>query len=877
VITFTWLTGLLRRRFGRLAGLAVAVALLVSFTVALGSFLGFVRSEVAARAAADVDVDWQVEVANSTRPADVLKVLGKSPGVTRAQVVGYGDVTRYESSSGGTVQTTGTGKLIGIGPDYRKSFPAEVRNLIGAGRGVLIAQQTAANLHASPGSVVRAVLPSGKSARLHVGGVVDLPRADSFFQKVGAAAGAGPQAPPDNVLIVPMRQWQKLYDPTAGEGVLQVHVRIPRRLPPDPAAAFARLTETRKNDEAQLAGAATIGDNLAARLDSARKDSAYGQLLFFFLGVPGIALGIAIVALVALAGAERRRSEQALLRARGAGPGLIGRTAALEGLIGGILGAGLGTGVAVFVASHLWPSRTPNTGPVVAGIVLGLLTALLAFVIPSTRDARKRSVKSAQILAARPVNRSVLRFVLAGTFAAIAGVAIWYTTRQSYNVVVVPEGIPSVSVNYLSLLGPALAWPAGLLVLAALAGISVSGVGGTIARSLRGVGGAMIALVPPWLRRIKHVAGRSAVLVALAVAFAASTSIFDASFAQQSRVDAELTNGADVSVQAPPGVDVSAALRGAGRVPGVAGAATMQHRFAYVGNDLQDLYGVTPSIARATSFSDTYFADGHATAQLDALARTPDGVFVADETVVDFRLAKGDPIRLRLLDAKTHQYRTVPFHVLGVVREFPTAPTDSFLVANAGYIAQATHSNAQETLLFRTGGRSPHAVASDVRKIVPPGARVQDVESARRIIASGLVAVDVHGLSVIELTFAALASIAGITLLLALTFTERRRSFTVMRALRVAPRQIATFAGAEASAVVIVGCAAGALLGGAVGWTLVKVLRGVFDPPPTHPIVPWGYLSLVFAGVAVAAAITTTVAVRRAARTDASALREFAL
>lgn len=36
----------------------------------------------------------------------------------------------------------------------------------------------------------------------------------------------------------------------------------------------------------------------------------------------------------------------------------------------------------------------------------------------------------------------------------------------------------------------------------------------------------------------------------------------------------------------------------------------------------------------------------------------------------------------------------MPFHYVGVVREFPTAPSDSFLVANAEYVADATGSDA---------------------------------------------------------------------------------------------------------------------------------------------------------------------------------------
>ena len=112
-------------------------------------------------------------------------------------------------------------------------------------------------------------------------------------------------------------------------------------------------------------------------------------------------------------------------------------------------------------------------------------------------------------------------------------------------------------------------------------------------------------------------------------------------------------------------------------VPGVAAAEPMQHRLAYVGTDLQDLYGIDPArIGQATELSNAYFADGNAAATLALLAGTEDGVLVSDETVSDFQLSQGDTINLRIQSAADHQYHVVPFKFIGVVREFPTAPRE---------------------------------------------------------------------------------------------------------------------------------------------------------------------------------------------------------
>ena len=56
-----------------------------------------------------------------------------------------------------------------------------------------------------------------RSGQVRVDGVVDLPTADSLFQKVGAPVGAQPQAPPDNVLLVPERAWHTVFDPLAAK------------------------------------------------------------------------------------------------------------------------------------------------------------------------------------------------------------------------------------------------------------------------------------------------------------------------------------------------------------------------------------------------------------------------------------------------------------------------------------------------------------------------------------------------------------------------------------------------------------------------------------------------------------------------------------
>jgi putative ABC transport system permease protein len=112
-----------------------------------------------------------------------------------------------------------------------------------------------------------------------------------------------------------------------------------------------------------------------------------------------------------------------------------------------------------------------------------------------------------------------------------------------------------------------------------------------------------------------------AALAALAFSFAAPTAIFNTTYNGQALVDAQLTNGADVAITGTTEASATARFDDIRSVPGVAAAEPMQHRFAYVGADLQDIYGINPGrIDLATHIADAFFADHNARANLARLA-----------------------------------------------------------------------------------------------------------------------------------------------------------------------------------------------------------------------------------------------------------------
>lgn len=883
MVGVTWIRGLLARRPLRLAATATGVAVAVALLASIGSFLSASKATMTQRAVADVAVDWQVEAQAGANPTAVVDTVRSAPGVTDALPVGFADTTGFEATTGGTTQTTGPGLVLGIPATYRATFPGELRDLSGASRGVLLAQQTAANLRAAPGDTITIGRQGLSPVEVTVDGVVDLPQADSLFQTVGAPAGAQPQAPPDNVLLLPSGQWHHLFDPVAAVQLdlvrTQAHARIDHHLPSDPAAAYTAVTGQANNLEVQLAGTGLVGDNLAATLDGARGDALYAQVLFLFLGLPGAVLAGLLTAAVAASGAERRRREQALLRARGASTRRLVQLGSAEAAVVGTGGALVGLGVAwlvghfVFGTAGFGATTLASLAWAGAAAFAGLAIAAATVALPAWRDARGATVASGRRVVGRLQPMRWARFGLDFWLLGASALVFWLTSRGGYKLVLAAEGVPTISVNYWAFLGPALLWAGAGLLTWRLAEL-VLGRGRPVVRGAsRLVAGPLAGTVAATMSRQRRLLARAVVLVALTVSFAASTAVFNATYRQQAEADALLTNGADVTVTESPGADVGpSAATALAAIPGVAGVEPIQHRFAYVGADLQDLYGVrTDTIVGATRLQDAYFQGGTASQLMSTLGSSPDSLLVSAETVHDFQLTPGDPLILRLQDGHTKQYTDVTFHYAGIAKEFPTAPRDSFLLANADYIAQQTGSDAVGAFLIDASGASPTTVARRVQAQVGAGAQVTDITTSRRIIGSSLTAVDLAGLTRVELGFALVLAAASTGLVLALGLAERRRTFAIASALGAKPRQLGGFVWSEAAFVTVGGLFAGALGGWVLSEMLVKVLTGVFDPPPSVLAVPWGYLVTV-AGVAVVAVSIAAVATLRSTRAPAATL-----
>jgi putative ABC transport system permease protein len=538
------------------------------------------------------------------------------------------------------------------------------------------------------------------------------------------------------------------------------------------------------------------------------------------------------------------------MRTRGASVSMILKLAACEAVLVGVGGSLLG-GVLVFALTELFKiglgvSLTNVTGWLLRATCVALLLALFAVLQPAWQEARLATVATARrfpFAIGQPLWRRVW---LDAVLLAVAAVDLWWMAGGGYELVFAPEGSASVSVHYEAFAGPFCLWIGAMLATLRLFGwLLQRGLPLAVKFRLPFFTNKLSPLMAASLARQRLPLSRAMGLVALALSFAVSTAIFNATYQAQSRVDAALTNGADVTVSGIPSATLASGLLSKlEKLPAAVAARAMQHAYAYVGNDLQDLYGIDPkTLGDATPLANAYFEEGSASSALKALDDQPDGILVSAETVTDFQLHRGDRLNIRLRLGPGNVYQNVSFRFIGVVREFPTAPKDSFLVVNSAYLLSQAPAGLDWTILIRSKG-DPSPLAQSVSRVVGPiaGARVNDVVSAQGQISSSLTAVDLRGLTLLELSFAVAFAVGASGLSLFLSFSERRRSFAILTALGAKRRHLEAFMWSEAATVLIGGGLVGTGVGCFVAFALIKVLGGVFDPPPEGLTVPWIYL-----------------------------------
>jgi putative ABC transport system permease protein len=878
------------RTLVRLLSLAAAVGLLAAMLLFIGHSLGTMTGS----AVRSVPLDWQGPAATYAAAARVAGAVARQPGIAEAVPAATAPFAGavHVSPSVGTIRS-GAGSILAVPPSYLSHIHT-FRFLRGSFRPgeIVFDQQLAATLQVQPGDrVTLTPRPGARPVTLRVSGVALVTAPDQVFQPLNPLLGPAPAQPPADIAILPLATFAKLVAPAlptidsaSGTSAVpgaqrgtqwQVQAQLdPTATTGSPAHALRQATQAKNRVERSLPGQVVFVDNLGDSLDSAAGDALYAETLFIMLAVPGALVALGLAYLAGLGTADRDRRKLALLRARGARRRDLVWLAMLESLALGLAAGALATAVA-FGALHL--AGTAGGVGAVRALVTFALCVVLATAgaavarIGTSLDVFRGSVTEARRSVRRTGKPLWQRLYLDVLALAVAGLVYWLTARTGFAAVVSPDSNPTLSLSVYMFLAPALLWIGAALLFLRLRGRVVT----VLARRLAGRRAATTSgfLLASASRRGPQI-NRGLLLLGLLLAFAVNLSVFTATYDQQARVDAQLTLGADVVVTAPGAVVQRTGLeRQIAGLPGVAGVAAVDHTYAYVGPDLQDTFGIDPrTLTRGTSLRDSYFLGATAGRILAALRSRPDGVLVSKETISDYSLRPGDLLRLRVLDHSSGRFRVVPFHVVGVVQEFPAAPRDSFMVANLSYIRHVTHDPGPNVVFIRATG-DPSALAGRVAAATRRyGTHVENINQQTAQTVSSITTVNLRGLSKIEEAFVLVLAAATTALFVTVTLAERRSEFATMAALGAPLRRIAGFLWSEAALVLAGALFLAALLGWLLAEMLVAMLQHVFDPPPNHLAVPWVFLAELGAAAALGCLATAALATTRIRRLKLGAL-----
>jgi putative ABC transport system permease protein len=871
----------LLRAPGRTIVRVVVLAAAVALVGAMILFIGHSLRTMTSSSVRSVPLDWQAPVASRPAAGRAVLAVSKEQGVLAAfpaATAPFAGATHVKPGAG--IFRSASGSILAVPQSYTQHIHT-LRFLRGSLRPgqVVLDQQLAATLQAQPGDVVSLRAKTGRPpVRMRVSGISVVTAGDILFQPLNPLLGPAPAQPPVEIAVMTVDTFARMLAPqlpaVSSSGGLpgipgsvpgaqwQVQVQVdPAQFTGGPAQALRQATGLRNRIQSSLPGQVSFVDNLSESLNVAAGDALYAETLYIMLALPGALIALGLAYLAALGTVERDRRELSLLRARGASRRGLVTLAGIESILIAILAGVLGSGIALLALRLVHIGHGPLTlwrvvatvGGCIALAVLGAAAARLGAGAAALRGevAEGRRPRRVQ----KPLWQTLYVDIAA---LVVSGLVYWLTARTGFSAVVNPDSNPTLSLSIYMFLAPACLWLGAALLLVRLRGAMLERVArrvtGGRARTLSGL------LLASAGRRSAAI-NRGLLLVGLLLAFGVNLGVFAATYDQQANVDAQLTLGADVVASAPSGALRAHRLeQKIAQVRGVAGTTSLDHSYAYVGPDLQDTFGVNvATLTHGTTVRDSYFIGGTAKHLLAELRARRDGILVSKETVTDYSLNIGDLLKLRLLDRTTGNLRVTPFHVVGIVQEFPSAPRDSFMVTNLDYLLASTHDHGPNVVFAKTHGDAA-AVARRVAEVArPAGASIKDITTQTAQTVSSITTVDMSGIAKIEEAFAVILAAAAMALFVVIGLAERKHEFATMASIGSSVREISAFVWSEVAIVLAGGLALAALLGWLLAEMLVAMLQHVFDPPPDHLAAPWLFL-VGLATAAMLGALLTTLA-----------------
>jgi len=812
----------------------------------------------------------------------VARRLSTVPDIQRLDLFGSADVVVSVPGRSAPISA----RLFAVDESYL-AHHAWVRTTGDLRRGALVNAALAAGLtDASTVSIDLAEDSAPLELALPVAGQVDLRESSTWFA-IPTGDVQGDLAVTPRAIVVEYRTFERTILPalrrSLGPGTSvtnpglsdlppasnEAHLTVDHRAyPADPAAAAAWSARLRRVLERAAPGDVIVADNASEPLSEAAVDATNAKILFILLGVPGALVAAALGLTAAAALAEAHRREDALLRLRGATDRQLVRLAVGQGSLAGTAGTVLGllaaaAGVSAVVGHAVWrdvpPGRLAQTA--LLAIAMGTIT-IAARLVPMVRSGRRSAIVVARRhLEARRTPfwlRSRLDITALAVGGAILGGNILVGGLKPTPV----EG-QTVALSFYVLLAPFALWVGTTLLI-------VRGLLALLVRHSRPERAAPLttwrATVLRWLGRRPARTSGVVVLGALAVAFGTEVATFVATYGHAERADARAAFGADLRLTATGAQQQLPALG-----PGIAAATPIRTIPGRAGSDRKTIMAIDVDSYRAAAVSPQITRG----AGVAALAADRSGVLIAEEVAHGFQLAPGDTLPVTVFPDDQGTSQKLDLHVVGVYRAFP--PTDPLAEMVVTTAAITRPLPVPDFYLARvTQGRSPDDVAAEIRESgIAHSVSVTTIAENIRQQQRGLTAVNLDGLSRIEVAGAGLIAAIGVGVLGAFLVIERRRELAILRTIGADTRHVLAGPLLEGSVAAIGSLIIGVPVGIGLGIIAIRVLNLFFALPPPLVVVPSGELIVLAALVVMASAValgTALLGIRR--RGVAAVLRE---
>lgn len=820
--------------------------------------------------------------------ADLASQIRRVPGVQYAQPLSIADLGP-DTLTAGAATASGATKIFGFDARYA-AHDRSVVLVRGAFRsnGTVVSVEASGTLGVGVGDEVVATLPDGSSLRTTVTGVADLSQARSLFSSRRGgdletfvysrnALVVSPAVFADTVVPAYERAAATDADRLKNPPIREVDVRLDRELlDADPATARRETERIATDINAVAAHQDYLLDNISNTLTVAADDADAAKRLFIFLGVPGALVAAILAAYAGNVLAEAQRREQAILRVRGAGRGHLRRMLALRVLFITATGATLGLTVGYIAAGAVLGRASlsrASTGSLVTSAVLGSLGGLLAtgtalYVTGRRSIDREIDEDRARLAVRAPLWRRYwfdvlgLLVVVAATIAAIATDAFAGTAGSVY------FG-RAVELDLWLLVLPVAAWIAGSLLTARVLGELL---GRARPRPRTELGPPVPALLRRSLSRRAWAVGNAAIVVTLIVGLAVSLAAFTAAYDDAKLADARFANGSDIRITPTPraGSSYSSTATSTFTTDGISKVSPVVFGVSNVilrsrrTSDPANLAAVDPvTFGAVAPLRDQNFVDGSTAATLDRLQRDPSTLFMSADMADFLQVQVGDEVKVLLARATDDQVE-IPMQVVGLFDRLPAFPDGADALMSLPEFERRVPAKEPDFFLARTSDSSDATLAraGDSLRTGPGTAGDFHVATRASVLQtdqSSLAALNIAGLVDLDSIFALAMVTVAISIFVFGLLLARRREYVTLRAQGMDAGEVRRLIVAEAGTAAATGAIGGLLVGTAMGYYFVRVLRPLFVLPP-RPALPLQNLALPVVIVVVATIVASIVA-----------------